>query len=244
MDRRLYCSIVRQGFFNKSIFISLVALTVPTFADLCVAQDPLPVLGSGWQRSVRKADDPAVQPSGPARVLTVDDKNFTKKAREQRTDNPLSPDKDSIDARSAAMERNIQESRMPKASDVSGYNYSASVRNDSGKTVKVIFWEYRFTEIARPSNVVRRQFLCSVNLKKGSRMDLAAFSILAPSDTIDAESLAKSTEKLFDEHVQINRIEFSDDSVLQRGGWKLDDVKSSIDRVTSTPWRREVCRVL
>ena len=133
---------------------------------------------------------------------------------------------------------------MPKASDVSGYNYSASVRNDSGKTVKVIFWEYRFTEIARPSNVVRRQFLCSVNLKKGSRMDLSAFSILAPSDTIDAESLAKLTEKLFDEHVQINRIEFSDDSVLQRGGWKLDDVKSSIDRVTSTPWGREVCRVL
>ena len=218
-----------------------MVLALPSLID---AQDPLPVLNSSWQRSVRKADDPAVQVSGPARVLTVDDKNFARKAREQRTDNPLSPDKDSIDARSAAMERNVQESRTPKAPDVNGYSYTASVRNDSGKTAKVIFWEYRFTEIAKPTNVVRRQFLCSVDLKKGGTMDLSAFSLLGPSDTIDADSLAKSAEKLFDEKVQIDRIEFSDDTVLQRGGWKLDDVKSAVDRVTSSPWGREICRSL
>lgn len=204
----------------------------------------MPVLNSSWQRTTRRVQDPEVPASGPARVLTVDDKNFQRKAREQRTDNPLSPDKDSIDARSAAIERNVQESRTPKAHDVSGYSYTSSVKNDSGKTVKVIFWEYKFTEIARPSNVVRRQFLCAVSLKKGASIDLSAFSILGPSDTIDTESLAKSTDKVFEEHVQINRIEFSDDTVLQRGGWKLDDVKASVDRVTATPWGREICRVL
>ena len=75
-------------------------------------------------------------------------------------------------------------------------------------------------------------------------MELSVFSLLGPSDTIDAESLAKSTNKLFDENVRINRIELSDDTILQRNDWKYDDVRSSIKRATSTPWGKEICRAL
>jgi hypothetical protein len=127
---------------------------------------------------------------------------------------------------------------------VNGFSYTASVRNDTDRVVKIVFWEYRFTELANPSNVVTRQFLCSVNLKKGATAALSAFSLLGPSNTIDAASLAKSTDKLFDERVQVNRLEFADDKILQRGGWKFDDVKASVDRITSMPWGHEVCRVL
>ena len=142
------------------------------------------------------------------------------------------------------MERAVQESRTPKADDLTGYHYAAEVRNDTGRTVEVIYWEYRFTEIARPANVVSRQFLCGAKVKKGAKGDLTAFSMLAPSDTIDAASLAAANTKLFTEHVQINRVEFSDGQILQRNGWNYKDVQDAVKRVTSTPWGRETCRVL
>jgi hypothetical protein len=61
---------------------------------------------------------------------------------------------------------------------------------------------------------------------------------------IDVESLSRAKEKLFDEKVQINRIEFSDDSILQRNGWKLADVRDAVKRATATPWGKEICRAL
>jgi hypothetical protein len=142
------------------------------------------------------------------------------------------------------MDKAIRESRTPKADDLNGYRYVAEVRNDTGKAIAVIFWEYVFTEIARPANTVRRQFLCGIKLKDGDKRELSAFSLLGPSDAIDAESLAKSTGKLFDERVLVNRIELADGSVLQRHNWKYADVKAAVERATSTPWGIETCRAL
>lgn len=221
-----------------------ISLLVLAFACSCAAQDPLPVVSSSWQRTVRPAAKADPSRSIPARAMTTDDKNFQRNARDQRTDNPLNPNQDSVDARSAAMERAVQESRTPKASDTVGYTYTAHVRNDSGKTVEIVFWEYRFAEIARPGNVVRRQFLCAMKLKKGDTKELTAFSQMGPSEVIDAESLANPAGKLFNEEVLVNRIEFSDGSILQRGNWKFDDVKKDVERATSTPWAGEVCRKL
>lgn len=213
-------------------------------SSYCLSQDPMPVLSSGWERTIQKARPVDVAPTSPARAVLPEDKYFQRQAREQRTDSPMDPNKDSVDARSAAMDKAMQESRTPKTENASGYSYTARVRNDIGKTVKVIFWEYLFTEIAHPANVVRRQFLCGVNLKNGEKADLFAFSLLGPSNTITAESLAKSTDKLFNEVVQINRIELSDGTVLQRDNWKYDDVRPGIERATSTPWGKEMCRGL
>jgi hypothetical protein len=204
----------------------------------------MPVLSSSWQHTIKKPSKSDVTSQAPARGLTNDDKYFQRKAREGRTDLPTDPNEATIDARSAAMDKAVQESRTSVSSDVNGYSYNANVRNDSGKTVKIIFWEYRFTEIARPANVVRRQFLCSVNLKKGDTGDLPVFSLLGPSETIDAASLDRSTEKLFDEKVVVNRIEFSDGTMRQRGNWKYEDVERSVERVTAIPWGKEICRVL
>jgi len=210
----------------------------------CYGQDPMPVLSFEWQRTVVKVQKQDTTTSGPARAVTPDDKYFQRKARENRTDLPTDPNEATIDARRAAMDKAVEESRAKQPNDISGYSYLASVRNDSGKTIAIVFWEYRFVELARPTNVVRRQFLCSVKVKNGDRVNLTAFSTLGPSDVIDAESLSKTNEKLFDERVQINRIEFSDGTFRQRGNWKLEDVKSSVDRMTSTPWAKEICRAL
>lgn len=220
------------------------SILVLLLSPYCFSQEPVPILRSHWRRTIKPAPKPNITAGGPVKPVNPDEKHFQRKAREQRTDNPRDPYEDSIEGRSAAIDRAVQESRTPKTDDVNGYSYVAEVRNDSGSTVEVIFWEYQFTEIARPTNVIRRQFLCGVKLKDGERKELSVFSLLGPSDALDVKSLAKSTDKLFDEKVQVNRIELSDGSVLQRDKWKYSDVKKAVEQVTSTPWGNEMCRAL
>ena len=113
---------------------------------------------------------------------------------------------------------------------MTGYTYVAEVRNDStGQPVHIIFWEYQFTEIAHPQNVIRRQFLCGVKIKDGEKKVLSAFTTLGPSDVLTVESLGKPEAKLFEERVQINRIELSDGNTLDRDKWKYSDVKAGVD---------------
>jgi len=225
----------------RFIRISLLLLFLTPF---CLAQDPLPVVKSAWEPAIQKAKKVEVGRTGPARQLTVDDTLINRTNRAAMTDHPQDPAEISPDGRRAAIEKIEQESNTASPTDVHGFTYSATVRNDSPKVVKVIYWEYRFSEISNPANVGRRQFLCSVNLKKGAEMDLSAFTTLGPTDTVTPATLAPSTEPKFDGKVRVNRIEYSDDDVLQRGDWKLSDVKAAVDRATSTPWGKEVCRPL
>ncbi len=223
--------------FRASILVLLIS-------SYSFSQEPVSVLSSRWFRTVRQAPETKLPSSSPARPVNPNEKHFQRKAREQRTDNPRDPYDDSIEGRSAAIDKVVQESRKPRPDDVRGYLYEAEVRNDTGQTVAVIFWEYRFIEIANPANTSRRQFLCGVKMKKGERRELSAFSTLGPSDVLDVASLTRSTDKLFDEKIQINRIELSDGNVLQRNDWKYAEVKSGVDKVTSTPWGNDTCRAL
>jgi hypothetical protein len=225
-------------------FISRTFLVILLASSYSFAQDPVSILGSRWHRTNKPAPKTEIPASGPARPVNPDEKHFQRKAREQRTDNPRDPYDDSIEGRSAAMDRAVQQSRAPQPDDVNGYTYAAEIRNDTGQAVHVIFWEYQFTEIARPQNVVRRQFLCGVKIKNGEKKVLSVFSTLGPSDVLTIESLAKPDEKLFEERVQINRIELSDGNILQRHDWKYSDLKKEVERATSTPWGNEICRSL
>ena len=226
-----------KALFKASIFILL-------FASFCIAQDPVTFLSVKWERTILQAPDPEIVPVGPVTPVMAETKYFQRKAREQRTDNPMDPQKDSIEARSRQMDVNVRESRTPKADDQKGYSYTAEIRNDTGATISVIFWEIQFIEIARPSNIVRRQFLCGLKLKDGEKKILSAFSLHGPSDVIDVDSLQKADAKLFEEKAQVNRIELSNGSILQRDNWKLKDVQAGVDRATSTPWGNEICRAL
>lgn len=221
-----------------------IAFFLLLLSPVCFAQDPLPVIKSNWQPAVRKGQKTDAPPTGPAKQMTVDDTYIERVNRAARTDHPDDPSTLTPDGRRAMIEKNEQEAKMAQPVDLNGFAYSATVRNDGSKTVKVIYWEYQFREISHPENLTRRQFLCSVNLKKGSELELAAFSTLGPSDTIDAATLAASKEKAFDERVQVNRIEYADDDVLQRGNWKFADVKAAVVRATATPWGKEICRAL
>ena len=219
----------------------LILLLLPC---VCLSQDPLPVVRSSWQPTVRKSQKVDVPETGPARQMIVEDTVGQRTARDFRTDHPDNPSDLTPDGRRAAIEKNEQEAKAPQPADIKGFDYSATVRNDGQKNVQVIYWEYKFIERANPKNVVRRQFLCAVNIKKGAEFDLSAFSTLGPTEVIDAKTAGSSADKLYDEAVRINRIEYDDNDILQRGDWKFADVKAAVDRATAKPWGKEICRAL
>lgn len=223
--------------FRTLIFVLLLS-------SCAFSQDPVSVVNSHWFRTVKATPKPSPMAAGPSRPMSPDDKYFQRTARAARTDNPMDPYEESMDGRSAKIEKAVQESRTPKGDDVTGYTYVAEMQNDSGKTIAIVYWEYEFVEIANPANVVRRQFLCALKIKTGERKELSAFTLLGPSDGLALESLAKSPDKAFNEKAQINRIELSDGAILQRQDWKFADVKEAVKRATSSPWGRETCRAL
>lgn len=220
------------------------SILVLLFSSFAFSQEPVPIISARWERAVIQAPKVNVQPVGPVVPVMAETKNFQRNARQQRTDNPIDPNEASIEGRSLALDKAVRESRTPQPDDVAGFLYSIEMRNDTGMPVSVIFWEYRFIEIAQPNNIVRRQFLCAANLKSGEKKDFSVFSTFGPSDVIDRESLSKAKTKLFNESVQVNRIELSDGRILQRNDWKYQDVKEAVQRVTSTPWGTEKCRAL
>lgn len=180
----------------------------------------------------------------PMRALTSSDKYYQRASRENQPKGVPDPSVHTTDGRAAAIEQSVQDSRTVKTSDVNGFRYFVSFKNNSEKKIEVLFWEYRFKEFANPTNVVRRQFLCTVNAKPNAKFDLEALSTLGPSDTVSADSLKDPTAKLFDEKILLNRIEFADGAILQRRDWKMAEVKASVEKAIAAPWGKEACKML
>ena len=208
-------------------------------------QAPVSVGSPVWHVDHRTIPKKESSRTSPQRELTSDDKNFAREKRNQtlRGSTP-EPSEMTADGSRQKMDKAQQEAESTGGGDQTGYLYQASFVNNTKKAVAVIYWEYRFTELADPNNVVRRQFLCAANMKPAAKKDLWIFTLLGPSGSISIESLKNVTTPLFDEKVYINRIEFTDDSVLQRPGWNFDDVKKGVASATSTPWGNEVCRAI
>ena len=221
--------------------VTISVLLITTFA---FSQEPVPILKAQWKRTTVRAQQADVTAVGPVTPVMAETKYFQRKAREARTDNPIDPNTESMEGRSRAMDKAVRESRTAQPDDTKGYLYTAEMRNDTGSAISIVFWEYKFVETARPSNVVRRQFLCGGEFKNGETKQFSVFSQHGPSDVIGVESLGKDDEKLFTESFQVNRIELSDGTIIQRDNWKFSDVKEAVQRATSTPWGNEVCRAL
>ncbi|HEX8000566.1 MAG TPA: hypothetical protein VF528_19455 [Pyrinomonadaceae bacterium] len=224
----------------------LIALVSPC-QEATVSKDTsaVVVLGFKWAKSrqiIEKLETPSIT---PAAAMTPADKNFQRNRRINDPAGVRDPNADTLDGRSAALEKSVQEARTPKPKPVDGFAYRAKIRNASTKVIEVVFWEYRFKENANPATVVRRQFLCGVNIKPDKEKELQAFSLLGPSDVISVGSLSNKTgDNLFEETVVINRVEYADGSIWQRRDWNFAEVKLGIARAIGTPWGAEMCRGL
>src|SRR5678809_1758421 len=98
----------------------LLSLLVP-FQGPMVSSDasPLTVANFKWSRARRKVDTPPVEGNAPAQAMIPQNRNFARNSRINDPQGVRDPNQDTLDGRSAAMEKNVQESRTakPKATD-------------------------------------------------------------------------------------------------------------------------------
>lgn len=220
----------------------LTLLFVPAFQG----QDSSPVVVVSHKLSKTKQteDKLEVPPNGPAPAMIAQNKNFARNVRANEPPGNRDPNQDTIDGRSAALERSVQESRTRQPKTIDAYSYKIKVQNPTSQVVDILFLEYQFSDRSNPENVTRRQFLCVANLNPGKEKEIQAFSLNGPPDVVNVKSLEKNSASPFDEKVVINRIEYRGGSIWQRKDWRFSEVTDSYLRVTSTPWTTEMCRGL
>jgi hypothetical protein len=204
------------------------------------------VLGSKWTKYRRKLEKPEVQTAVRAQPLSNRANRTFERSR--RVNDPVGtpdPNAETIEGRSATLEKNVQESRSPKSGAVDGFLYQVNIRNDAPKTIEIIFWEYQFKERSNSANTSSRQFLCGVKIKPEKEKQLSVFSASGPSSLISVDSLAADkSENLFEEKILINRIEYADGTIWQRQDWNYAQIKPALARALETPWGSEMCRGL
>jgi hypothetical protein len=202
--------------------------------------EPVTVLNFKWYKDRQPA--PPEVASGPAAAMIPQNKNYERNRRANTSPGERDPNLDTIDGRSAALEKAVQESRAPKPVD--GFAYRTKVHNASANAIEIIFWEYQFKESAVASPLLRRQFLCGVAIKAGKDRELQAFSLSGPQGVVSVNILAKKPDSPGAEQVIINRVEFADGSIWQRKDWNFGEVRMSYARAVATPWGTEMCRGL
>jgi len=222
------------------------------FLLMCLPQGQSPVISSDgsqvtvlsfkWFKDRQSIEQTNAGGTGPVAAMIPANKNFERNRRANTSPGERDPNLDTVDGRSAALEQAVQESRVPKPVD--GFAYRARIHNTSGKVIEGIFWEYQFQEVANPTAVARRQFLCGVSIKPEKDKDLQAFSLKGPSDVVSVGTLSSKSTNLFEEKVVINRVEYADGSSWQRQDWNSGEVRLSYARAVATPWGTEMCRGL
>lgn len=201
---------------------------------------PVTVVSIKWFKDRQVVEQSST--SSPAAAMIPQNKNYERNRRANTSPGERDPNLDTMDGRSAAMEKAVQDSRAPKP--VNGFAYRVKVHNASAKPIDIIFWEYQFKESAAAAPLLRRQFLCGVAVKSGKDKELQAFSLIGPQDVVSVNILAQKSGSSGAEQVVINRVEFADGSIWQRKDWNFGEVRLGYARAVATPWGTEMCRSL
>lgn len=229
----------------KLIFVLpiLLSLLIPYQLPSSNGDSPLVVSNFKWTKARRAVETPPVEGNAPARAMIPQNRNFARNARINDPAGVRDPNVDTLDGRSAAMEKNVAEARAAKPKATDGFAYKIKVQNPGTKAVEIVFWEYQFHDPADPSLVARRQFLCGVNIGADKSKELEGFSLSGPG-VVNVNTLADKPENPFKEAVLINRVEYADGSIWQRKGWSLNEVKASYERVLREQWVPGMCKGL
>jgi len=229
----------------KLLFIFGVLLTL-LFPYQATSNDSSPLLVTGfkWSRARRTVETPPEQSTVPARAMIPQNKNFARNARVNDPAGVRDPNADTLDGRSEALEKSVQESRSAKPKARDGYAYRIKVQNPGPKVIEIVFWEYQFQDPADPSLSARRQFLCGVNIGANKSKDLEGFSLSGPSEVVNVKTLENKSDNPLHQRVVINRVEYADGSIWQRKDWSLSEVKASYERVLRERWAPGTCKAL
>ena len=221
--------------------LTLLVLMFGQGLELGKSNESVTVVSYKWSsihESKKQQDAPS---TSPPPEITVGNKSA---GRAARINNPLIPDPNetTIDGRSAAIEKAVQEARAAKPDARDRYLYVMRVHNGSSKSIDVVFWEYQFISPEPNGSTARRQFLCGAKIKRDKDVDIRAFSLLGPTGVVMAAADDKTHP--FEERAVINRIEFTDGTIWQRRDWNFAEVRDSVHRALDNPWENEMCRAL
>src|SRR5687768_4302805 len=219
--------------------VSLLLISPPQVSDT----SSVVVVSFKWSKTRQPMEKIEVANSAPAAAMIPQNKNFQRNVRVNDPVGARDPNQDTIDGRSAAIEKNVQAARTPQSKPVDAFSYKVKFENTSAQGIDIMFWEYQFIDRVDPTVVTRRQFLCAANLKPGKEKELVAFSLSGPS-VVNVNTLAKNSENPFDEKVVVNRVEYADGSIWQRKDWNFGEIRMTYRRAISTPWSTEMCRGL
>ena len=177
----------------------------------------------------------------PATMVNPATRAYERGTRINQPRGERDPTADTLEARSAEIDRNVQAARGPKPVD--GFAYKVKVQNGSTKVADVVFWEYQFMDQFAPGIVARRQFLCSVNIGPNKVKEIQAFSLSGPG-VVRVEGLHDALGRHLNENVVINRVEYVDGTIWRRKDWKFAEIKENYTRAVAAPWGKEMCRGL
>jgi hypothetical protein len=186
-------------------------------------RSPVKVTSFRWFKDRQAAENVVEPPPGPQPAMIGANRNFERQRRINASAGDRDPNLDTLDGRSAALDKIVQESR--EAEPVDGFTYEARFQNTGTKLTQTIFWEYQFTEKVNAANTSRRRFVCAVKLKPEKDKVLQVFSTLGPNNVINVKNLARGLGRQFEESIVIDRIEYADGSVWQRKDWNFEEVK-------------------
>jgi hypothetical protein len=224
------------------LLLSLILLLIPQSQNPVISNEGTPVVVVSFKWSRDRQAIAYTPDAPPAAAMIPANRNYERNRRANTSPGERDPNLDTLDGRSAAMEKAVQESRAPKP--VAGFAYRAKIHNASAKLIEIIFWEYQFKETPDSTSGSRRQFLCAVSIKPEKDKELQAFSLSGPQDVISVDALGKKSASPGEEKVVINRVEYADGSIWQRKDWKFGEVRLSYARAVATPWGGEMCRGL
>ena len=222
------------------LLLTVLLLAIPPGQSPNISFDGSPVTVVSFKWFTERHEVETTSTGGPAAAMIPQNKNFERNRRANNSPGERDPNLDTIDGRSAALERAVQDSRAPKP--VEGFAYRAKVHNASGKPIQIIFWEYQLKEAGATTPSLRRQFLCVAQIKPEKNLELQAFSLSGPHDLVSVDTLKKKAEG--EELVVINRVEFVDGSIWQRKDWSFSEIRLTFDHAVATPWGAEMCRGL
>jgi hypothetical protein len=224
-----------------SLFLPLTLFALIFCQGLEISQNnqSVTVVSYKWTSFHETTKQPDAPSTSPPPEITLGNKSA---GRTARINNPLIPDpqETTIDGRSAAIEKAVQEARTAKPTSRDRYQYVMRIHNGSTKPIDVVFWEYQFISSGPNGSTTRRQFLCGVKIKRDKDADIQAFGLLGPGGVV----VAATPEKSVEERAVINRIEFSDGTIWQRRDWNFAEIRDSVHRALDHPWEGEMCRAL
>ena len=125
------------------LFLPILILLISQSLSGQVKSDnpPVEVLKSKWSKSRQRIENPDNQRIIPAQSATAPgNRNFERNRRINDQVGTQDPKEQTIEARSAALEKNVQESRSPKSKLVDGFIYQTRIRNRGVNTIEIVFW--------------------------------------------------------------------------------------------------------